>query len=252
MTRNEFSDVFTTLLNSYNTQAQFGEQASRQEIALDEYEKSVLLTQAQDIVVKSYFDKSLNSQGQGFDDTPRRQVDFSSLIKIAELSPITGKTFDERGLLFQMPKATDRGNTTDVLFILNEKMISEGKSYVIVPISYREYDREMSKPFAQPLKKQAWRLFQNTQTGFDVMSELIPKETLHITNPIYRIRYVRRPVPIVLEDMPDGLSIDGVSTASDCELNPILHMDILNKAVEIAIATRGYNAQRVREANEGA
>ena len=44
MTRSEFSDMFTTLLNSHNTQALFGEQASKQEVALDEYEKSVLLT----------------------------------------------------------------------------------------------------------------------------------------------------------------------------------------------------------------
>lgn len=131
-------------------------------------------------------------------------------------------------------------------------MIADGKSYVIVPISYKEYDREMSKPFAQPLKKQAWRLFQNAATGFDLMSELIPKETLHINNPVYKIRYVRRPQPIVLEDMPDDLTIDGVSRATDCELNPILHMDILNKAVELAIATRGYNAKRVSEAQERA
>lgn len=254
MTRNEFSDMFTTLLNSYDTQAQFGEQASRQEIALDEYEKSVLLTQAQDIVVKSYFDRTLNSQGQGFDDTPRRQVDFSSLIKVKELESLNDNSsaFDKRGILYKMPDAEDGRNTTDVLFILNEKMVVGDKSYVIVPISYREYDREMSKPFAQPLKKQAWRLFQNDSTGFDVLTELIPKETLNITSAIYKIRYVRRPVPIILEDMPDGLSIDGVSEASGCELNPILHMDILNKAVELAIVTRGYNSQRVREANERA
>ena len=83
MTTKEFSDMFTTMLNSYNTQAEFGEQASHREIVLDEYEKSVILTQAQDIVVKSYFDKTLNPQNQGFDDSARRQVDFSSLIKIA-------------------------------------------------------------------------------------------------------------------------------------------------------------------------
>ena len=86
MTNSEFSDSFSTLLNSYNTQAQFGEQSSKREIVLDEYEKSVLLTQAQDIVVKSYFDGTLNQQRQGFDDSTRRQVDFSSLIKVATLT----------------------------------------------------------------------------------------------------------------------------------------------------------------------
>ena len=260
MTNQEFSDTFTTLLNSYNTQAQFGEQASKREIVLDEYEKSVLLTQAQDIIVKSYFDGSSNQQGQGFDDSARRQVDFSSLVKVARLAKDEGEyeTFDDRGLVYKMPrKSTDVNstdvNSTDVLFILNESLIKQtlgddgtvikSENFVIVPINYKEYDREMSKPYAQPLKKQAWRLFQNNATGFDVNSELIPrwniKEEENKVSFVYKIRYVKRPNPIILEDLPNGLVIDGISTETACELNPILHLDVLNKAVEIAIATRG-------------
>jgi hypothetical protein len=293
MTNSEFSDTFTTLLNSYNTQAQFGEQASKREIVLDEYEKSVLLTQAQDIVIKSYFDGTLNQQGQGFDDSTRRQMDFSSLIKIAELSPaVSGVPFDNRGIVYQLPrKIIDVTNqredapagtyisipgdanhvlvseTTDVLFILNEKLTAKtiksldpitydnngkGKEYVIVPISYKEYDREMSKPYAQPLKKQAWRLFQNMAAGFDINSELIPRWNIVKTDTpaavgdtefIYKIRYVKRPRPIILEDLPNELEIDGETKFSSCELNPIIHIDILNKAVELAIATRGGGVQ---------
>ena len=269
MTIQEFSNTFDTLLNSYNTQSQFGEQASKREIVLDEYEKSVLLTQAQDIVVKSYFDGTLNQQGQGFDDSNRRQMDFSSLIKIAELDPLDPneteiQTFDDRGIVYQLPRkvvdGTEVEGTTDVLFILNEKLTqvcTKGqqrveqwrKDFVIVPISYKEYDREMSKPYAQPLKKQAWRLFQNQATGFDINSELIPRfnvkeESSGVAVPtyksfVYKIRYVKRPQPIVLEDLPNNLEIDGVTIESECELNPIIHMDILNKAVELAIATRG-------------
>lgn len=269
MTTQEFSNTFDTLLNSYNTQSQFGEQASKREIVLDEYEKSVLLTQAQDIIVKSYFDGTLNQQGQGFDDSTRRQMDFSSLIKIAELAPLDPseaqvQIFDDRGIVYPLPRKVvddvEIEGTTDVLFILNEKLTqvcTKGqqrveqwrKDFVIVPISYKEYDREMSKPYAQPLKKQAWRLFQNQATGFDINSELIPRfnvkeETSEGAVPvsttfIYKIRYVKRPTPIVLEDLPNNLEIDGVTTESECELNPIIHMDILNKAVELAIATRG-------------
>ena len=76
--------MFDTLLNSYAARGLFGESSSGN-INLDEYEKSVYLTQAQDIIVKTYFDKTLNSQGQGFDDSARRQVDFSSLVKVADL-----------------------------------------------------------------------------------------------------------------------------------------------------------------------
>lgn len=271
MTNQEFSDSFSTMLNSYGSIGQFGEQASRQEIVLDEYEKSVFLTQAQDFIVKSYFDGTLNSQGQGFDETARRQVDFSSLIKVVELTPETGTNavpFDERGVIYQMPH-TGSGATlkTKVLFILNERLLvkkvatvqggvpktfdeTKTKGYVIKPISYREYDREMSKPYAQPLKKQAWRLLQNNDDTFNVYTELVPKFSVKQVKAganwasgdtyfIYRIRYVERPKPIILEDLPDGLTIDGEDAESPCVLNPILHYDILVKAVELAVSTHG-------------
>lgn len=295
MTTQEFSDQFDVLLNSYTNQALFGEDTSKAGIALDEYEKSVLLTQAQDTIVKSYFYSNLNQQGQGFDDSERRQVDFSSLVKTATLSSYDvdqSSVFDDRGIIYQMPLKTHASKgvhwkqeeidaaqegdpaydkttsdwkiqpgtpvpipgTCDVLFILNEKLIvknstsdKKGTNYVIVPLNYKEYDREMSKAYAQPLKRQAWRLFQNQSAGFDILSELIPIWDISedITNEnnsvetVYKIRYVKRPDPIVLIDLPDNLSIEGVTEETQCSLNPILHSDILNKAVEIAIATRG-------------
>ena len=258
MTTSEFSDMFDTLLNSYANKAEFGDQTSGADIALDEYEKSVILTQAQDVIVKSYFDKTLNNQGQGFDDSARRQVDFSSLIKVDTITAQSdsGEAFDERGIIFKLPCKEEAPNTTTVLFILNEKLQllvdNEVKTdYVIVPINYREYDREMSKAYAQPLKKQAWRLFQNAGTGFDVLSEIIPIFNLKDKGDFqYRIRYVRRPQPIVVAELPDGLSVDGETKVSECELNPILHMDILNKAVEIALTTRGRVARPTQSNNQ--
>lgn len=255
MTRQEFSDGLDTLLNSFANQAQFGEESAKNEIVLDEYEKSVILTLAQDIVLKSYFDGRQNPTGEGFDDSIRRQVDFSSLITVATLTQAADQSnvYDDRGIIYKLPlRKYPSGNTwiekegtTDVLFILNEKLITTIgnvlKNYVVVPINYREYDREMTKAYAQPLKKQAWRLFQNTSQGFDIQSELIPRWNLTANENIeaYKIRYIRRPCPIVLVDLPNELEIDGFKEAQDCELNPILHPEILNKAVEIAISTRG-------------
>lgn len=277
MTLQEFSDSFDTLLNSYASQAQFGDEASKQEIVLDEYEKSVLLTQAQDIILKSFFDRKQNSVGEGFDDSTRRQVDFSSLIKAATLSKATDQSaaFDDRGIIYNMPLRkypngsggwAEKAGTTDVLFILNEQLKTligdapaQGepdtriaKNYVIVPINYREYDREMTKAYAQPLKKQVWRLFQNSTQGFDIQSELIPRWNLEANETIsaYKIRYIRRPCPIVLVDLPNELEIDGYTKAQECELNPILHPEILQKALEIAITTRGGAANLNRSSNE--
>lgn len=241
MTTQEFSNMFDTLLNSYNTEAMFGEAVSKADIVLDEYEKSVLLTQAQDFIVKSYFDRTLNYQGQGFDDSTRRQVDFSTLIKVNTATKAESSTpFDSRGILYTMPER--------VLIILNEKVTINGKDYVVVPINYKEYDRQMSKAFTQPLKKQCWRLFQNN-SNTDFLAEIIPYKGSEISK--YTIRYIERPTPIVLADISaDGLDIDGVSAVTECTLNPILHMDILNKAVELAITAKGSYADAIRRNEE--
>ena len=281
MTIKEMSDSLDSLLNSYANQAVFGEESAKQDIVLDEYEKSLYLTQAQDIVLKSYFQRNTNGEGSGFDDSEKRQIDFSSLITVKTLTePETAEDapmpFDERGILFSMPKRqakkkingvetlVDVDGTTDVLFILNEQLITkvgekpttgedkrQKKVYVVVPINYKEYDREMSKPYAQPLKKQAWRLFQNAGTGFDYLTELIPIWDLKDKEEIfgYKMRYVRRPNPIVLTDMPDGLSIEGFDKENPCELNPILHPEIVQRAVEIIIMSRGGVVNNRRENN---
>lgn len=238
MTTSEFSNAFDTLLSSYNTRAEFGEGASKREIVLDEYEKSVFLTQAQDIVIKAYFDSSTNSQGQGIDDSTRRQVDFSSLITVASPSKMEAEegqslqSFDDRGILYKLP--------SNILIMLNEKVKAGNRNYVVIPINYAEYDRLMSKAYGQPLKKQCWRLFQNV-SGIDITSEIIPTEGVEVSD--YRIRYIRRPRPIILTNLSlehqESLEIDGISSVTECELNPIVHMDILNKAVELALASKG-------------
>ncbi len=60
----------------------------------------------------------------------------------------------------------------------------------------------MSKAYTQPLKKQSWRLFQTENSGVDVVSEIIPIEgSISPTDEVkYKIRYIRRPRPIVLQD----------------------------------------------------
>ena len=269
MTTQEFSNTFDTLLNSYNSQGMFGEQASKGEIVLDEYEKSVLLTQAQDIILKQYFE-GVGVNG-GFDDSSRRQVDFSNLITVEEITKEENPVlvpYDERSLIYKTP--TTITGKAKVLYILNEKIVvsttsgqpavTTKRQYVVVPINYKEYDRQMSKAYAQPLKKQAWRLFQDNgpsgNSTIDLYSEIIPVENSIVNGeiPKYKIRYIRRPQPIILTNLDFAtqadLEIDGVKTISECELNPIIHMDILNKAVELAYSTRGGGSTRKREQSE--
>ncbi len=98
----------------------------------------------------------------------------------------------------------------------------------VVPVKFDEYSRLMCKPYKRPLKYQAWRLTNN-----DVVNKadivVGPSDTLTK----YTIRYVRRPNPIIVSNL-DGLTIEGKDTTTECELDPILHEEILQRAVELA------------------
>lgn len=225
MTTQEFSNEFDVLYNNI---------MSNQAPGLDEYEKSVFLTKAQLEILKNYFNPKGNKYGQGFDENAKRQIDFSTLITVTkptEYSPSGGYVkFDDRSRLYKMPQ--------DILLMLNETGINtvDGVKRLIsiIPMNYEEYARLMSKPWKQPLKNQGWRPFQSTN-GVDFISEVVIKYNSTLTD--YKIRYVKRPKPIILANLADeysNVSIEGLNTVTKCELDPILHPEILQRAVELA------------------
>jgi len=225
MTTQEFSNEFDVLYNNI---------MSNQAPGLDEYEKSVFLTKAQLEILKNYFNPKGNKYGQGFDENAKRQIDFSTLITVAkplQYTPEGGYVkFDDRSQLYKMPQ--------DILLMLNETGINtvDGVKRLIsiIPMNYEEYARLMSKPWKQPLKNQGWRLFQSTG-GVDFISEVVIKYNSSLAD--YKIRYVKRPKPIILANLADeysNVSIEGINTITECELDPILHPEILQRAVELA------------------
>ena len=65
------------------------------------------------------------------------------------------------------------------------------------------------------------------------ISEIIVKEGATLSD--YKIRYVRRPKPIILTTLTDtGVTLGGEAGPLDCELDEILHPEILQRAVELA------------------
>ena len=77
MTKEEFSNEFDVLYNNVT---------SNQAPGLDEYEKSVFLTKAQDEILKAYFSPRTNKLQEGFDDNERRQIDFSSITTVKDVT----------------------------------------------------------------------------------------------------------------------------------------------------------------------
>lgn len=225
MTNQEFSNEFDVLYNNIMSNAAPG---------LDEYEKSVFLTKAQDEIVKNYFNPKGNKYQEGFDGNQKRQIDFSMIMRSAKKTEFTEGVFDTRGKIVSID--------SDIMMILNEYVtvtraksatdsnsIQESIRLTIVPINYNEYSRLMSKPYKRPLKWQAWRLLTNEGTTKKAEIIVGPNDTL-VT---YNIRYIKRPNAIILSNL-EGVTLDGKSTAQECELDPILHQEILQRAVELA------------------
>lgn len=155
MINNEFSIEFDILYNNIT---------SNQAPGLNEYEKSVFLTKAEYQLVYEYFNKKLDSSEGGFDGSSKRQTDFSNLITWTTLSKVNTSdinVFDDRSVVFLAPK--------DMLYSLNETIsFKDATICTVIPISYEEYTRVLSKPYKYPTKGKAWRLITNTIGAGDV------------------------------------------------------------------------------------
>ena len=238
MTNEEFSNEFDVLYNSIT---------SNQAPGLDEYEKSVFLTKAQSEILREYFNSRVDGTNGGFDGSQKRQYDFSFLIKTTILDANLANEgeegyipkIDNRGYLFNFPE--------DYFLSINEVIRddeSSNKFYSVVSISYSDYQRLMTKPYAYPPKRVAWRLFIGTiqktleddTTKVTVpVAEIIGKFVGNSNNWNYTLRYVKKPNPIILINLTDDdLSIEGKKTKTPCEFPSQLHQEILERAVTLA------------------
>lgn len=237
MTIDEFSNSFDTLLNSYALISNFGEETSKQTITLDEYEKSVFLTKAQEEIVLSLYNGK-NPYGDAFEGTEELRRYLSNLITEKYLKPITNTSGTPLGLeskskFFTLPE--------DLWFItLESVVIDNGKCnddiiIKVYPVKQDEYQVIRDNPFRGANDRRALRLDLSEGNV-----EIICKYMIAI----YYIRYIKKVPPIILEDLPNDLTIEGKSEASNCILHEALHQKILDKAVQLALQSRGYNINK--------
>ena len=246
MTLTEMSNEFDILYNNI---------MSNQAPGLDEYEKSLFLTKAQNELILEYFNPKGNKFQEGFDGSERRQIDFSNLVftkTITTLAQNYTSKRDSRSIVFSLKESNN-----PILLITNEflrldraasgqgndAVPEDNKILTIVPISYVEYARVMMKPYKLPVKSQAWRLLNSTVDGANTSipyAEILYNSSAYDNyTPTYVVTYVKRPNPIILINLADAysdVSIDDVTAATPCELDPIMHHDIVQRAVELAKA----------------
>ena len=225
MTTEEFSNEFDTVLNSYSV--------NNNSIELNEYEKSVFLTNAQeDVVIDIYSGK--NTFGDSFEKTEEIRRYLSNLVKTytTSIKETTYKGLSKHSVFFKLPK--------DLWFITYEAVDLEdeklgcksGEDICVTPITQDEYHRIRKNPFRGSNERRALRLDLNEEAV-----EIVSKYNVAS----YLVRYLSRPNPIILDDLPENLTINGVSKKTECELNPVIHRAILERAIRLALISRSSN-----------
>ena len=135
--------------------------------------------------------------------------------------------------------------------MLNESVIEQfgGNTYIyqVIPISYMDYTRLMQKPYQYPPKRQVWKIISSQvpdgSASQPTICEILGKfKNTGFSYLTYRMRYVRKPNPIILVELSgESLSIDGQSHVSPCQLPVGVHHLIVQRAVELCTAV--YNPQ---------
>ena len=233
MTVDEFSNEFDTLINAYFTTEEYG--SAYDKLTFDEYEKSVFLTKAQEDVVLNLYNGK-NVFGDSLEKTEETRRYLSDLIKTEILSDKkTGYTgLSESSVFFELPK--DLWFLTYESVKLNDKSeCLNNKSISVVPITQDEYYKTQRNPFRSSNERKALRL----DIGEGIV-EIISKYNIKE----YLIRYLAKPTPIILVDLPGELSIDDENIKTECKLNPVLHGIILERAVRMAIESKGLSTGR--------
>lgn len=256
MNKQEFSDKFDVLLNSYANRVGMGNQVSNADIALNEYEKSVFLTLAQEDEVVSLY-TGRNALGSSFEETEEFKRYLAPLVYDVTLTPIENSYHNKIGAkksqFFTLPNGKDIKDENDnpypeVWFIIYEAINGDGGmdcngiySKEVVPMTHDEFHRIKKNPFRGPSERRALRLDLS-----DGIVEIVS------TAPIlsYFVRYITKPKPIILVDLSDeygeGLTIEGKNKPFDpvCELHEALHQRILEKAVLLAAQSRGITNRK--------
>lgn len=215
MTTQEFSNEFDILYNNI---------MSNQAPGLNEYEKSVLLTQAQESFILDIYTGRYNDSS--FESTEEVISYINTLVKQVELiTPITGDGISNNSVFYQLPD--DLWYITYESATLDDDSLGceNGKTVIVRPTTQDKFYSINRNPFKRAGRKRVLRLLSNNK------SELISEYNIKS----YTIRYISKPSPIILENLDNyGVSINGVTEVTECKLNPASHRIILNRAVQLA------------------
>lgn len=215
MTTQEFSNEFDVLYNNIMSNSAPG---------LNEYEKSVLLTQAQEALVLDIYNGQFNEDS--FESTEEVSDYINTLIRQLKITDtVGGEGISKDSVFYQLPD--------DLWFITYESVVlkddalgcKNGQEVIVKPITQDRYYSISKNPFRGANDRRVLRLLSGDK------AELISKFAIES----YLIRYLSKPEPIILEDLSTyGVTINGKTEVTECKLNPAVHRTLLNRAVQLA------------------
>lgn len=206
MILNEFSWEFDVLYNNISNGNAPG---------VNEYEKSVFLTRAQDQIVTELYTGTGISDG--FDSSEQIRQYLNSLVKTISIS-------ENKQTLFNHPTYDITENK--VLFILNMYLKDGNTKIPVFPITYDEYNITIENPFKLNKKRALGITSSNSIT---VISKYEGKDYYLV------VSYLSKPNPIILNNL-DGVTIDGQNQQSTIiDVPESLHFEIVKRAVQLAL-----------------
>ena len=205
---------------------------------LNEYEKSVFLTRAEESVVVMLYNGGL---GDAFESTEELTHYLGTLVRQSVCPTATdvrvmAQTLTDKSKLYKNP--------SDMLFRTWESCrITTGDcgdvDVAVTPVTQDEFWKTVRNPFKKQNSRKVLRLSftRNTSaSGTDYDNEVYSELVSDFPIKRYTVRYLAKPEPIILENLSGGLSINGKSEAMTCKLPEIIHQTILVEAVKMAKA----------------
>ena len=200
---------------------------------INTYEKSLFLTSAQEIIVKSlYDDLKRNNTVEGTERTRRRLqplTTFATSLYDSDLNTtLAALKIGSNSYFFEI--------LSTVWYILSEQVYVGTTEYNVIPVTNDEYSVQRNNPFKMPNSRKVWRRDIGNTGGHEKIVEII--STTQPTK--YNYTYISKPSPIIIEDLSDGeyvgmgLTIEGISDSTECALDSELQRNIIVKAVELA------------------
>lgn len=248
MTREEFSTGFDTLVNSYKRFKAFDKQEILDSIEFDEYEKSFYLTKAQEQLVINLYNGH-NILQEGFEGSEQLRRSLATLIRHRYSKVYDGalreQLFTAGTSLYEYFLDADTcpclEQIDDMLFIIEQHVVLEdddlgcynGQQASVIPVTFDEWNTIKDNPFRGPTKYKVLVIDDNT-----IEKILISKYKVGQ----YYMSYLSRPTPIILENLPEGVSIEGIRNMRDCNLPEFLHQTILENAVQLALTSKAIGA----------